>query len=303
MLGAAPNGGFEARRRMGFAHFYGPSANGAWFKRRSGAPLFTITTVTVTGDDITVSLDNGSEIRGTVKGDNFEGRTYRDGKPIDRIYLVKRARPMVWESNYALWPGDNSRPTFQTSVDPAMPMTARDGTVLMNYVARPVGDGPFGVVLERTPYLRIAKANGKVGVIGGSNPGLNAWSAAVAAPPHLATIAPTVATADPLRIVPYIDMVFSPTVVPWLCLTQVKDKLSDISNVKDWEAFAHLPVIAASEAAGCGRPQYWNDWFDHQKDDAYWRALSIERHLDRVKVPVLGIAGGHADARGTMRKC
>src|SRR5262245_14689832 len=62
MLGAAPNGGFEARRRMGFAHFDGPSANGAWFKRRSGAPLFTITKVTVTGAQITISLENGSEI-------------------------------------------------------------------------------------------------------------------------------------------------------------------------------------------------------------------------------------------------
>jgi len=59
MLGAAPNGGFEARRRMGFAHVDGPSANGAWFKRRSGAPLFTITKVTVTGDRLTMSLDNG----------------------------------------------------------------------------------------------------------------------------------------------------------------------------------------------------------------------------------------------------
>ena len=56
MLGAAPNGGFEARRRMGFAHFDGPSANGAWFKRRSGAPLYTITKVTVTSDNITMSL-------------------------------------------------------------------------------------------------------------------------------------------------------------------------------------------------------------------------------------------------------
>lgn len=40
-------------------------------------------------------------------------------------------------------------------------MKARDGTTLMNYVARPVGAGPFGVVLERTPYLRIDKANGE----------------------------------------------------------------------------------------------------------------------------------------------
>src|SRR5262245_37055637 len=65
MLGAAPNGGFEARRRMGFAHFDGPSANGAWFKRRSGAPLFAITKVTLAGaqiTQITISLENGSEI-------------------------------------------------------------------------------------------------------------------------------------------------------------------------------------------------------------------------------------------------
>src|SRR5574342_867349 len=39
MLGVSPNGGFEARRRMGFAHFDAPSADGAWLKRRSGAPL------------------------------------------------------------------------------------------------------------------------------------------------------------------------------------------------------------------------------------------------------------------------
>ena len=351
MLGAAPNGGFEARRRMGFAHFDGPSANGAWLKRRSGASLSAITKVTAAADNITVSLDNGDEIIGMVKGNSIEGRIYRGGKPINRVWLVKRTDPPVWEPNYALWPGDVSQPTFQVTVDPAVPMTARDGTVLMNYVARPAGAGPFGVVLERTPYLRIDKANGefwasrgyiyvkqdvrgrggsggvldmnsmqeqdgydavewaaalqgsngKVGMIGGSDPGLLAWYAAIAAPPHLVTIAPTVATGDPLRIVPYIDMVFSPTVVPWLCLTGVKDKNSDMSNVNEVEAFSHLPVIDAAELAGCPRPQYWNDWFDHQKDDAYWRARSIERRLDQVKVPVLGIAGWHDDARGTIR--
>src|SRR5690349_19834765 len=143
MLGAAPNGGFEARRRMGFAHFDGPTANGAWFKRRSGAPLYTITKVTVTGAQITMSLENGAEIEGLIKGDGIEGRIFRDGKPIDRIWLLKRTNPIIWEPNYALWPGESSRPTFQVTVDPAVPMTARDGTTLMNYVARPVGAGPF----------------------------------------------------------------------------------------------------------------------------------------------------------------
>jgi uncharacterized protein len=350
-LGAAPNGGFEARRRMGVAHFDGPSADGAWLKRRSGAALNPITKVTLTGTDLMLSLGDGQEIRAAVNGDTISGQIHRGGKPINRVWLVKRPGPLVWESNYELWPGEVSQPTFEVTVDAAVPMTARDGTTLMNYVARPVGDGPFGVVLERTPYLRTEKANGefwasrgyiyvkqdvrgrggsggvldmnamqeqdgydavewaaslpgsngRVGMIGGSNPGLYAWYAAIAHPPHLATIAPTVATADPLRIVPYIDMVFSPTIVPWLCLTAVKDSMSDISNVNEVEAFNHLPVIEEAEKAGCGRPQYWNDWFDHQKDDAYWRGLSIERRLDRVTVPVLGIAGWHDDARGTIR--
>ena len=351
MLGAAPNGGFEARRRMGVAHFDGPSAAGAWLKRRSGAAMNAIAKVTLSGDHVGISLGDRREIRGSAKDGTISGQMYRDGKPVDRVWLVKRSSPPVWEPTYDLWTGDVSQPTFQITVDAAVPMTARDGTTLMNYVARPVGDGPFGVVLERTPYLRTDQANGefwasrgyiyvkqdvrgrggsggvldmnamqeadgydavewaaalpgsngKVGMIGRSNPGLYAWYAAIAQPPHLATIAPAVATADPLRIVPYIDMVFSPTIVPWLCLTGVKDTMSDISNVNEVAAFNHLPVIEAAEKAGCPRPQFWNDWFDHEKDDAYWRGLSIERRLDRVKVPVLGIAGWHDDARGTIR--
>jgi len=350
MLGAAPNGGFEARRRMGVAHFEGPSADGAWLRRRSGAEMAPIKDVRLTGDAL-VLVAGDDEIRAVFADDTIAGQIYRDGAAVDRVWLVRRAAPPAWEPNYDLWPGDVSQPTFEVTIDPAVPMTARDGTTLMNYVARPVGDGPFGVVLERTPYLRFDEgnatfwasrgyiyvkqdvrgrggsdgvldmnamqeqdgydavewaaalpgSNGKVGMVGRSNPGLYAWYAAIAQPPHLATIAPSVATADPLRIVPYIDMVFSPTIVPWLCLTAVKDTMSNISNVNEVEAFNHLPVIEAAEKAGCPRPQFWNDWFDHQQEDDYWRGLSIERRLDRVKVPVLGLAGWHDDARGTIR--
>jgi hypothetical protein len=350
-LGAAPNGGFEARRRFGFAHFDGPSPAGAWLKRRSGEVLETIASLELTGDTLVLSLGGDRSIRASVNGDTIAGQILQAGKPIDRVWLTRRSSPPVWEPPYPLWPGPVSEPSLKVTIDPAVPMKARDGVTLMNYVARPVGDGPFGVVLERTPYLRtdpeagefwasrgyiyvkqdvrgrggsggvldmnalqeqdgydavewaarLPGSNGKVGMIGRSNPGLYAWYAAIARPPHLTTIAPVVATADPLRLVPYIDMVFSPTIVPWLCLTAVKETLSDMGTVDEVRAFAHLPVIESAELAGCPRPKFWNDWFDHQKDDDYWRGLSIERRLNRVTVPVLGIAGWYDDARGTIR--
>src|SRR5689334_24572528 len=89
MLGAAANGGFEARRRMGVAHFDGPSADGAYLKRRSGAPMNSITKVNRTGDDVGISFGDSQEIRGAANGDTISGRMYRGGKPVDRVWLVK----------------------------------------------------------------------------------------------------------------------------------------------------------------------------------------------------------------------
>jgi putative CocE/NonD family hydrolase len=351
MLGAAPSGGFEARRHFGFAHFRRLDVEEAWLHRRAGGDLERITALSMDGDSVVVDFASGASIRGHLNGDTISGVWVRDGAPADRIWLVRRRSAPDYEPYHPLWAGELSDSSYAVEIDPAVPMTARDGTVLMNFVGRPVGQGPFGVVMERTPYLRVDTANavfwasrgyiyvkqdvrgrggsegvldmnamqeqdgydavewaaalpgsnGKVGMIGRSNPGLYAWYAAIAQPPHLAAIAPVVATADPLRLVPYIDMVFSPTIVPWLCLTAVRETLSDISNVDLVPAFNHLPVIASATRAGCPQPQFWNDWFDHQQEDAYWRALSIERRLDRVQVPVLGIAGWYDDARGNIR--
>ncbi len=351
MLGGESIGGFGGMRHFGFAHFEGPDTAGAWINRRAGTRMERIQALTVTGDSIVLDLGN-NQIRGVIGRDTIAGRYFnREGVATHRVWFIRRTTPIEYEPNYAIWPGKVSDSTFAVTIDPAVPMKARDGTVLMNFVATPVGDGPFGVVMERTPYLRIdsaagkfwasrgfiyvkqdvrgrggsdgvldmnagqendgydavewaaklPKSNGKIGMIGASNPGLYAWYAAIAAPPHLAAIAPRVATADPLRIVPYIDMVFSPTIVPWLCLTAIKEKMSDMSQIDDVAAFNHLPVIESAEKAGCKRTKYWDDWFNHQKLDDYWRALTIEARLNRVKVPVLGTAGWHDDARGTIR--
>jgi len=351
MLGVAPSGGFEARRRFGFAHFEGGDTVGSWLQRRSGEPLESIQGLRLAPDSLFLDFAGGSSIRAALGSDTVAGLLYRGDEPRDRVWFVRRTSRPVYEPNFPLWDPPVSDSSYSVTIDPAVPMNARDGTVLMNFVARPVGPGPFGVVMERTPYLRVDSAagvfwasrgyiyvkqdvrgrggsggvldmnagqesdgydavewaaglpgsNGRVGMIGRSNPGLYAWYAAIAAPPHLAAIAPVVATADPIRLVPYIDMVFSPTIVPWLCLTAVRETLSDISNVDVVTAFNHLPVVEAAERAGCPRPKFWDDWFEHQQLDDYWRELSVESRLDNVRVPVLGIAGWYEDARGTIR--
>jgi hypothetical protein len=351
MLGAQPSGAFDGLRRFGFAHFESTDTARAYIHRRLGTPLERIRNIEVRDDSVILTLAGTTAIRARISKDTIQGQYYRDGAPTQRVWFIRRTSPPAYEPYYALWPGKVSDSAFTVTIDPAVPMKARDGTTLMNFVGTPHGSGPFGVVLERTPYLRIdtaaanwwgsrgyiyvkqdlrgrggsdgvldtnagqerdgydavewaaklPKSNGKVGMVGGSNPGLYAWYAAIAAPPHLAAIAPRVATADPIRLVPYIDMVFSPTFVPWVCLTKVRETMSDISNIDVVTAFKHLPVIESSEKAGCGRPKYWNDWFDHQRLDDYWRALSIEARLHRVKVPVLGLAGWYDDARGTTR--
>ena len=65
--------------------------------------------------------------------------------------LVRRATPFVVEKNYPLWPGAVSDSQYAVTEDTAVFMTTRDGARLVSYIARPVGKGPFGVVLQRTP--------------------------------------------------------------------------------------------------------------------------------------------------------
>src|SRR6185312_14859788 len=50
---------------------------------------------------------------------------------------------------------------YAVSEDTLVFMTTRDGARLANYIARPTGNGPFGVVLQRTPYTRILHPAGR----------------------------------------------------------------------------------------------------------------------------------------------
>ena len=137
-------GAFSARRHFGFARF---AADTSWLKARSGATMFRITSVTRDQDSIAIQFLSASgakqEIRGVVRGDTIAGRLLRDTATLSLAWLIKRSTPPAFEPPYSPWQGAASEPKYQVQIDSAVPMKARDGTMLMNLVARPVGEGPF----------------------------------------------------------------------------------------------------------------------------------------------------------------
>jgi putative CocE/NonD family hydrolase len=355
--GSTPLPGFEGWRRQGFAHFErsGATTTGA-IRRRTGEPMIEVGRVAARGDTILLlpadsTRANAQSVAATWHGDTLLGVIMARGEPAGRrVRLVRRTTPFVAEKNYALWPGAVSDSQYAVTEDTLVFMTTRDGAKLAAYIARPVGAGPFGVVMQRTPYTRIlhpagrfwasrgyifvaqhvrgrdasdgtdfgdydtdvrdgydavewaAKlpgANGKVGLIGHSDEGRLAWYAAVSAPPHLAALAPSAATGDPWRIVPYEDMVFSPINVAWACLMRART-LESTSELDIGSALTHLPLSDLPQRLGCGDVKLWDRWLDHPTLDAYWRAHAVTTNIAKVKAPVLQISGWYDDSRGPI---
>ncbi len=347
--GSTTNPGFEGWRRMGFAHF--ASNDSGEIRRRTGEPILVPARAIAHGDSILLTGSRAQSIAGAWRGDTLVGVMMSNGKPAGRrIRLVRRSSPFTIEKNYALWPGAVSDSQYAVTEDTLVFMKTRDGARLASYIARPAGQGPFGVVLQRTPYTRIlhpagrfwasrgyifvaqhvrgrdasdgadfgdydtdvrdgydavewaAKlpgANGKVGLIGHSDEGRLAWYAAVSAPPHLAAIAPSAATGDPWRIVPYEDMVFSPINVDWACLMRART-LQNTSELDIGSALTHLPLSDLPQQLGCGDVKLWDRWIAHPTLDAYWRAHAVTTNIAHVKAPVLQISGWYDDSRGPI---
>src|SRR5512138_2954080 len=161
--GSAARPGFEGWRRMGFAHFAGSDSGFAGsIRRRTGEPMLAVTRVAPEADSVLLSGADEQSLKGTWSGDSFTGVLLTAGKPAGRrIRLVRRAAPFVVEKQYELWPGAVSDSQYAVTEDTAVFMTTHDGARLVSYIARPVGNGPFGVVLQRTPYTRILHPAGR----------------------------------------------------------------------------------------------------------------------------------------------
>ncbi|NJD11366.1 MAG: CocE/NonD family hydrolase [Gemmatimonadetes bacterium] len=156
-LSARPKFGFEGWRRMGFAHFAGADSNSVGFlKRRTGESLLVANQVVTAGDSVILTQDVRVVMRGAWHGDTLAALQYVNGQVMDRRFrLVRRSTPGVVERDYQVWQMPASDSLYAVTEDTLVFMPTRDGARLATYIARPVGSGPFGVVLQRTPYRRI----------------------------------------------------------------------------------------------------------------------------------------------------
>ncbi|MGH7582416.1 MAG: CocE/NonD family hydrolase [Gemmatimonadales bacterium] len=354
-LSATPHFGFEGWRRMGFAHFAGTdSGNVGWMLRRTGQPMLTVTQVAFNGDSVVLTQNDRVNMRAAWHGDTLVGVQYNNGRVQDRRYrLVRRATPGVVEHDYQVWKMPASDSQYAVTIDTLVLMPTRDGAHLETWIAHPVGPGPFGVVMQRSPYraanaaagrwwasrgyiyvgqlvrgrgrssgdvadfgdystdmrdgydavewaAKLPGSNGKVGLIGHSDEGRLVWYAAVSAPPHLAAIAPSAATSDPWRIVPYAAMAFGPINVDWACLMRGRNMAANTAELDIGEAITHLPLSTLPQRLGCGDVPLWDRWIAHPTLDAYWRAHAATTYIDKVRAPALSMAGWHDDSRGPL---
>ena len=148
--GSAALRDFNGWRRIGFAQF-ADSASGivGSIRRRTGEPIVDVARVTVTGDSVVLSGAGARSIRGAWHGDTLAGTLYVEDKPAGRrVRLLRREAPFVVERPYAVWAGAASDSQYAVAEDTLVFMTTRDGARLASYIARPVGAGPFGVVLN-----------------------------------------------------------------------------------------------------------------------------------------------------------
>jgi putative CocE/NonD family hydrolase len=138
-------------------------------------------------------------------------------------------------------------------------------------------------------------SNGKVGMFGGSYVGATQFLAAIAKPPHLAGICPTVTASNYHDGWTYqggvFEQWFNESWTTGLAKNTMRRRVESGGNAIGWTKILPLrgyPVLEAPEAEGLA--PYFTDWLSHPSYDDYWKQWSIEDHYAQIQVPVLSFA-------------
>jgi putative CocE/NonD family hydrolase len=138
-------------------------------------------------------------------------------------------------------------------------------------------------------------SNGKVGMFGGSYVGATQFLAAIAKPPHLAGICPTVTASNYHDGWTYqggaFEQWFNESWTTGLAKNTMRRRADAGGNAIGRTKILPLrgyPVLEAPESEGLA--PYFTDWLAHPDFDAYWKQWSIEDHYSQIQVPVLSFA-------------
>jgi len=137
-------------------------------------------------------------------------------------------------------------------------------------------------------------SNGKVGMFGGSYVGATQFLAAIARPPHLAGICPTVTASNYHDGWTYqggaFEQWFNESWTTGLAentLRRRAEQKADVLGGTKALPLISYPVLEPPSAEGLA--PYFKDWLAHPNFDEYWKQLSIEDHYAQIQVPVFSL--------------
>lgn len=138
-------------------------------------------------------------------------------------------------------------------------------------------------------------ANGKVGMFGGSYVGATQMLAAIAKPPHLAGICPTVTASNYHDGWTYqggaFEQWFNESWSTGLAMNTMRRRVESNGDALGGTKTLPLNDYAVLDApSATGIAPYFKDWLAHPSYDAYWKQVSIEDHFGNIQVPVLSFA-------------
>jgi putative CocE/NonD family hydrolase len=137
-------------------------------------------------------------------------------------------------------------------------------------------------------------SNGKVGMYGGSYVGATQLLAAIAKPPHLAGICPTVTASNYHDGWTYqggaFEQWFNESWSTGLAENTMRRRVEESSALAGTKTLPLADFVVLEPPSAVGIAPYFKDWLAHPSFDAYWKQWSIEDHYSDIQVPVLSFA-------------
>jgi len=140
----------------------------------------------------------------------------------------------------------------------------------------------------------LPQANGKVGMFGGSYVGVTQMLAAIASPPHLSGIAPSVTGSNYRENWTYqggvFEQWFNQSWSSGLAMDTLERSTRKNSALfwKDILPLDGYPLVAVPDPKTLA--PYYLDWLAHPTCDDYWKGVSPEENYAHIQVPCLHIA-------------